>query len=53
MAKTKFILEADEAKAVQAYLKVVEAQNKATAGMRKMNREGKATRKQWAGSEEN
>lgn len=40
MAKTTFILEADEAKAVKALLKVVDAQNKATAGMRKMGREG-------------
>jgi len=41
MAKTKFILEADEARAVHAYLKVVEAQRKATDGQRKVNREGK------------
>jgi len=49
VAKTSFILEADEAKAVQAYLKVVEAQNKATEGQRRMNREGKEMDKSYAG----
>ncbi len=43
MAKTSFILEADEAKAVAAFLKVVEAQGKATEGLRKMNREAAQT----------
>lgn len=40
MAKTQFILEADEARAVQGFLKLIEAQDKTTAGLRKMNREG-------------
>lgn len=40
MAKTTFILEADEAKAVQAFLKLAEAQGKATDEVRKFNREG-------------
>lgn len=49
MAKTKFILEADQAKAVGAFLKVVEAQDKTTRGMRKMNREGAKTNKTMVG----
>jgi hypothetical protein len=45
MPKTTFILEADEAKAVGAFLKVVDAQNKSTDAMRKMGREGRDTQK--------
>lgn len=44
MAKTKFVLEGDEAKAVAAFLKVVDAQDKTTGGMRKMARQAKATK---------
>lgn len=39
MAKTTFVLEAQEAKAVDAYLKVIDKQDKATASLRRMNRE--------------
>lgn len=48
-AKTTFVLEADEAKAVRAYLRVVDAQNKATDGLRKMNREGRGASKSMEG----
>lgn len=44
MAKTKFILEADQAKAVSAFLKVVEAQDKTARGLKNINREGKKTK---------
>ena len=37
--KTKFILEADEARAVAAFLKVVDAQNKVIGKTRQINRE--------------
>jgi len=49
MAKTKFILEADQAKAVGAFLKVVDAQKKTERGMRNINREGAKTNKTMAG----
>jgi len=49
MAKTTFILEADAAKAVNAFLKVVDAQNKAIDGTRKMSREGKQAGKSMDG----
>lgn len=42
MATVKFELEASEAKAVRAMLKVVDAQRKAEGGAKKINREGKA-----------
>jgi len=47
--KTTFILDADEGKAVNAFLKVVDAQKKATDGMRKMNREGRQAGKSMDG----
>jgi hypothetical protein len=42
--KTTFILEADEAKAVNAFLKVIDAQTKTADGMRKITREADKTR---------
>ncbi len=48
-AKTTFILEANEAKAVNAYLRVVDAQNKAITGTRKLTREGKGAGKSMEG----
>ncbi len=44
-AKTKFILEAEEAKAVRAFLKVVDAQKKATQGTKNLTRESAKTQK--------
>ncbi len=41
MAKVQFILEAKEAQAVNAFLKIVDAQKKTVHGMRKMNSEAK------------
>lgn len=43
--KTTFVLEADAAKAVNAFLKVIDAQGKAVDGMRKMSREGRMVSK--------
>lgn len=43
MAKTQFILEAREAQAVNAFLKVVGAQKKAAAAQKKMTHEAKRT----------
>lgn len=43
--KTTFILEADEAKAVGAFLKVVDAQDKTIAKSRQMSREGQKASK--------
>ncbi len=41
--KTTFVLEAKEAKAVNAFLKVVDLQNKAIDGQKKLSRQGKQT----------
>ncbi|MHC4123923.1 MAG: hypothetical protein ACYSSI_10145 [Planctomycetota bacterium] len=41
MAKTQFILEADKGKAVAAFLDLIDKQEKTTAGLRKMNKEGR------------
>lgn len=51
MAKTTFILEADEAKAVNAFLKVVEAQKKTAAGMTEITRKSDETKKSFLGME--
>ena len=45
MGQVNFILEGDEAKAVQAFLKVINAQKKVETGMNRIGRQGKQTDK--------